>query len=63
MTHIEYYRAFAAWRLAIIAEGIASRHLHAHPDDAPAVAASHAAVERLADFARSALDRLAPPSA
>ena len=58
VTHIEYYRAFAAWRLAIIAEGIASRHLHAHPDDAPALAASHAAVEHLADFARSALDRL-----
>jgi len=59
VSRIEYYRAFAAWRLAIIAEGIASRHLHHHPNDAAALAVSQAAVERLAAFARDSLDSLA----
>ena len=36
---IEYYRAFAAWRLAIIGEGVASRHLERHPEDTAALAA------------------------
>jgi aminoglycoside phosphotransferase (APT) family kinase protein len=58
VSRIEYYRAFAAWRLAIIAEGIASRHRHHHPDDAAALAVSQAAVERLAEFARDSLNSL-----
>jgi aminoglycoside phosphotransferase (APT) family kinase protein len=57
VSQIEYYRAFAAWRLAIIAEGVASRHLRFHPDDAAALAASHEAVER-PRLRRDALDRL-----
>ncbi len=55
---IEYYRAFAAWRLAIIGEGVASRHHHAYPDDAGALAIGQESVARLAAFARDALDRL-----
>jgi aminoglycoside phosphotransferase (APT) family kinase protein len=50
-----YYRAFAAWRLAVIAEGVASRHLQRHPDDREALGMSQRAVRRLAEFALSAL--------
>jgi aminoglycoside phosphotransferase (APT) family kinase protein len=57
-SRIEYYRAFAAWRLAIIAEGVASRHNQRHPEDAAALDASRAAVEHLATFAIESLDRL-----
>ena len=57
LERIEYYRAFAAWRLAIIGEGVASRHQARHPDDAGALAASQAAVARLAEFAAEALAR------
>jgi aminoglycoside phosphotransferase (APT) family kinase protein len=57
VTRIEYYRAFAAWRLAVIAEGIASRGLQSHPDDTSSLAASREAVERLAEFALESLDR------
>jgi aminoglycoside phosphotransferase (APT) family kinase protein len=52
-----YYRGFAAWRLAVIAEGVASRHRHHHPDDAAALAASQAAVAGLAEFALACLTR------
>lgn len=52
---IGYYRAFAAWRLAIIAEGVASRHLEHHPEDVAALEASRAAVQRLAESALMAL--------
>jgi len=52
---IGYYRAFAAWRLAIIAEGVASRHLEHHPDDTAALEASRASVRRLAESALAAL--------
>jgi aminoglycoside phosphotransferase (APT) family kinase protein len=52
---INYYRAFAAWRLAVIAEGVASRHLEHHPEDAAALKGSQAGVERLASFAMDAL--------
>jgi aminoglycoside phosphotransferase (APT) family kinase protein len=48
---IGYYRAFAAWRLAIIAEGVASRHRERHPEDVAALKASRIAVERLAESA------------
>lgn len=48
---IAYYRAFAAWRLAVIGEGVASRHLARHPEDAAALAVSQVAVARLAGFA------------
>ncbi len=53
--NIDYYRAFAAWRLAVIAEGVASRHLEHHPEDAAALRGSNTAVERLASFAMDAL--------
>jgi aminoglycoside phosphotransferase (APT) family kinase protein len=52
---IEYYRAFAAWRLAIIGEGVASRHLARHPEDAAALAASQTAVGQLAESALESL--------
>jgi aminoglycoside phosphotransferase (APT) family kinase protein len=55
ISQINYYRAFAAWRLAVIAEGVAARHLEHYPDDATALAGSQAAVERLASFAMDAL--------
>jgi aminoglycoside phosphotransferase (APT) family kinase protein len=57
LERIEYYRGFAAWRLAIIAEGVASRHHARHPDDTDALALSQAAVARLAEFAAEALAR------
>ncbi|MEX0751111.1 MAG: phosphotransferase family protein [Dehalococcoidia bacterium] len=52
-----YYRAFAAWRLAIIAEGVASRHREHHPEDVTALEASRAAVQRLAESALASLSR------
>jgi aminoglycoside phosphotransferase (APT) family kinase protein len=55
VSQIQYYRAFAAWRLAIIAEGVASRHSARHPEDAAALAGSQLAVARLAEFAAAAL--------
>ncbi len=55
--NIEYYRAFAAWRLAIIAEGVAARHLARHADDSAALHGSQLAVQRLAEFASNALDQ------
>ena len=56
VANIEYYRAFAAWRLAIIAEGVAARHLARHADDSAALHGSQLAVQRLAEFAANALD-------
>jgi aminoglycoside phosphotransferase (APT) family kinase protein len=53
--NIDYYRAFAAWRLAVIGEGVASRYLEHHPDDAAALKGSQTGVERLASFAMDAL--------
>lgn len=58
VSRIEYYRAFAAWRLAIIGEGVASRHYHAHPEDVATLAAGQESVTRLTQFASDALDRL-----
>jgi aminoglycoside phosphotransferase (APT) family kinase protein len=55
VSRIEYYRAFAAWRLAIIGEGVAARHLAHHPDDTAALAASQAGVASLAASARASL--------
>lgn len=55
VSRIGYYKAFAAWRLAIIAEGVASRHLHRHPEDVTALAASRSAVEGLVEFAMESL--------
>lgn len=52
---IGYYRAFAAWRLAIIAEGVAARHREHHPEDIAALEASRAAVARLAESALASL--------
>jgi aminoglycoside phosphotransferase (APT) family kinase protein len=51
VNRIGYYRAFAAWRLAVIAEGVASRHKEHYPDDVVALEASQTAVQRLAKFA------------
>jgi len=59
VSRIEYYRGFAAWRLAVIAEGVASRHLARHPDDTVALSASQDAVATLAEFAAGALSNLA----
>ena len=56
VARIEYYRGFAAWRLAVIAEGVASRHLKRHPEDTAALEASRSAVEQLAEFALASLD-------
>ncbi len=55
VANLGYYRAFAAWRLAVIAEGVAARHHEHHPDDTAALAASQAAVAMLARFAMDAL--------
>ncbi len=55
VSKIEYYRAFAAWRLAIIGEGVASRYLEHHPDDVAALRASQVVVERLGAFALASL--------
>lgn len=55
IARVDYYRGFAAWRLAIIAEGVASRHLARHPEDTAALAASQSAVERLVQFAADSL--------
>jgi len=52
---IGYYRAFAAWRLAIIAEGVASRHRESHPEDAASLADSQRVVTRMMEFALGAL--------
>jgi hypothetical protein len=46
-------------RAIYLAEGVASRHLKRHPDDAAALKASQAAVEQLAEFAVASLDRSA----
>lgn len=56
-SNIDYYRAFAAWRLAVIGEGVASRHHEHHPDDTAALKASQTGVARLASFAMDALSR------
>ena len=55
VSRIGYYRAFAAWRLAIIGEGVAARHLARNPDDAEALRGSHIMVNRLVEYARDAL--------
>jgi hypothetical protein len=47
--------AATAWRLAVIAEGVASRHRERQPEDADALRASQTSVERLASFARQSL--------
>jgi aminoglycoside phosphotransferase (APT) family kinase protein len=57
VAQIEYYRGFAAWRLAIIAEGVASRHLARHPEDTAALEGSHVAVRQLVEFAMASLDQ------
>ena len=58
VSRIGYYRGFAAWRLAVIAEGVASRHLARHPDDEAALHTSQDAVAALAEFAADALSDL-----
>jgi aminoglycoside phosphotransferase (APT) family kinase protein len=52
---IEYYHAFAAWRLGIIAEGVAVRHQHMYGADSAVLAASQASVARLAESALASL--------
>ena len=60
VSRMGYYRAFAAWRLAVIAEGVASRHLERHPEDQQALTMSQRAVQRLAEFALSSLNEREP---
>jgi aminoglycoside phosphotransferase (APT) family kinase protein len=55
VSRIGYYRAFAAWRLAIIGEGVAARHLSRHPDDTEALTGSQYVVNRLTQFALESL--------
>ena len=55
VSHVPYYRAFAAWRLAIIGEGVAARHLEHHPEDAAALKMSQAGTDRLFESAAQAL--------
>jgi aminoglycoside phosphotransferase (APT) family kinase protein len=50
-----YYRGFAAWRLAIIGEGVADRHRQRHPDDVASLRASQAGVAALAESALAVL--------
>lgn len=53
--NLGYYRAFAAWRLAVIAEGVGARHHEHHPEDTAELKASQAAVTMLARFAMDSL--------
>ena len=53
--NLGYYRGFAAWRLAIIAEGVASRHREHHPEDVDALRMSQLSVQRLTEFAAECL--------
>ena len=55
VSRVPYYRAFAAWRLAIIGEGVAARHLEHHPEDAAALKMSQAGTDRLFESAAQAL--------
>ncbi len=48
---VGYYRAFAAWRLAIIAEGIVFRRLQNAKPDMAAIEASKMGVQRLSEAA------------
>jgi aminoglycoside phosphotransferase (APT) family kinase protein len=51
VSNVGYYRAFAAFRLAIIAEGIVFRRLQAKQPDMQAIEASKLGVQRLAEAA------------
>lgn len=51
VSRIGYYRAFAAFRLAIIAEGIVFRRLQVKQPDVQAIEASKLGVQRLAEAA------------
>jgi aminoglycoside phosphotransferase (APT) family kinase protein len=56
---IEYYRAFASWRLAIISEGVYARYLHGvMADEHVDISTFKTGVEQLADAALAALERL-----
>ena len=62
VSRIDYYRAFAAWRLAVISEGVYARFLHGamgsqQLDDAT-LDAFKTGTERLADEALEAMRRL-----
>jgi aminoglycoside phosphotransferase (APT) family kinase protein len=54
---IGYYRGFAAWRLAVIGEGVADRHRQRHPEDTAALTASQTGVARLAESALESLEQ------
>ncbi len=58
VTNIEYYRAFSAWRVAVIAEGVYARYLHGvMGDDEVDLAALQRGPEELAELALAAVRR------
>ena len=62
LSEIDYYRAFSAWRLAVISEGVYARFLHGAMGDQALDEATldgfRAGTERLAEEALSAMRRL-----
>ena len=62
VSEIDYYRAFAAWRLAVISEGVYARFLHGAMGnqqlDDVTLDAFKTGTERLADEAHNAMRRL-----
>ena len=54
---VGYYRAFAGWRLAIIAEGIVFRRLQNAKPDMAAIEASKIGVQRLSEAALGWLNK------
>jgi aminoglycoside phosphotransferase (APT) family kinase protein len=58
VSDIEYYRAFSAWRVAVIAEGVYARYLRGvMGDDAVDLAAMRRGPEELAELALAAVRR------
>jgi aminoglycoside phosphotransferase (APT) family kinase protein len=58
VSRIDYYRAFAAWRVAVIAEGVYARYLHGvMGDDEVDLAALRRGPEELAELALDAVSR------
>lgn len=60
VSHVDYYRAFSSWRLAIISEGVYARYLKGVMGDASEdqVAGFRLGVENLAESALAALTRM-----
>jgi aminoglycoside phosphotransferase (APT) family kinase protein len=61
VSDIEYYRAFSAYRLAVIGEGVYARYLHgAMADQAPDLVEMKHAVQRRAEFGLELIGRVRP---